>query len=182
MSEHRPGTEEALPASGLARFADSVEGVLKPFYTWIGYIGAAVMGLLILAVVYSIIGRQFGAGLPGSQELIEQSLVIIVFTVMGLEHMGHEKMTVDVVTKRFPKGVQHIIAPIIYLIVMGILVIAVWQLVGWGMRVQDREATTMGTLGLPIYPFAYLAAFGIATLVPIYLVRFLHAIDEAVKR
>ena len=151
-------------------------------YTWIAYIGAAVLGLLVLAVVYSIIGRQFGAGLPGSQEIIEQSLVIIIFTVMGLEHMGHEKMTVDVVIKHFPERLQKVIAPIIYLIAMVILAIAVWQLVDWGMRVQERGQTTMGTLSLPLYPFTYLAAFGILTLIPIYAIRFLTAIDRVVRR
>jgi TRAP-type C4-dicarboxylate transport system permease small subunit len=183
MSEHgQPETAETVPASGLARFASSFEAGLRPAYTWIAYVGAAVLGLLVLAVVYSIIGRQFGAGLPGSQEIIEQSLVIIIFTVMGLEHMGHEKMTVDVIIKRFPDRLQSAIAPIIYLIAMAILAVAVWQLVVWGLRVQDRGQTTMGTLSLPLYPFTYLAAFGIFTLIPIYLVRFLAAVDRAVRK
>ena len=108
--------------------------------------------------------------------------MIIVFTVMGLEHMGHEKMTVDVLIKHLPQRFQKIIAPIIYLIAIAILGIAVWQLVLWGMKVQDRGQTTMGTLGLPIYPFAYLAAFGIFTLIPIYVIRFLLAIDRAVRK
>jgi len=183
MSEHgHPEVEAALPASGLARFANSVEAVLKPFYTWLAYLGAAVVGLLILAVFYSIIGRQFGAALPGIQEIIEQSLVLITFLVMGLEHMGHEKMAVDVLVKHLPKRAQNIIAPIIYLIAVAILVIAVWQLAAWGIKVQDRGQSTMGTLNLPIYPFAYLATFGIATLIPIWFVRFLVSIDRAVKR
>jgi len=170
-----------MPASGLARFASSFEAFLRPIYTWLAYIGAAVLGLLVLAVVYSIVGRQFGGGLPGAQEVIEQSLVIITFTVMGLEHMGHEKMTVDVLARRLPQRAQRIIAPIIYLIAIGVLAIAVWQLVVWGMKVQDRGQTTMGTLSLPLYPFAYLGAFGIFTLIPIYLIRFLASVDRAVK-
>lgn len=183
MSEHgRPEGGQAVPASGLARFAGSMEGVMRPFYTWVAYIGAAVLGLLVLSVVYSIIGRRFGAGLNGSQEIIEQSLAIIVFTVMGLEHMGHEKMTVDIVTKHFPKRLQRIIAPIVYLLAIAILAIAVWQIVVWGIKVQDRGRTTMGALSLPLWPFAYLAAFGIATLVPIYVVRFLTSLAEAGKK
>jgi TRAP-type C4-dicarboxylate transport system permease small subunit len=183
MSEHgQPGSEAAVPASGLARFVDSAEAVLRRFYTWIAYIGAAVVGLLILAVTYSMIGRKFGAALPGTQEIIEQSLVVMIMLAMGLEHMGHEKMAVDILTSRLPKKVQKIIAPIIYAIAVAILVIAVWQVVVWGMRVQDRGQTTMGVLSLPIYPFAYLSAFGIATLVPIWFLRFLTSIDRLVKR
>jgi TRAP-type C4-dicarboxylate transport system permease small subunit len=183
MSEHGQAEAEGVqPSSGLARFADSVEAFLKPVYTWIGYIGALALGLLILAVVYAIIGRLFGASLPGTQELIEQGLVIMIFTVMGIEHMGHEKMAVDIVTNHLPKRVQKVIAPFVYAVAVVILVIAVWQLVSWGMKVQDRGQTTMGVLSLPIYPFAYLSAFGMATLIPIWLVRFLNSIDRAVKR
>ncbi len=182
MSEHGQAEPEAAPVSSLGRFVASVERLLKPFYTWVAYIGAAALGLLILAVTYSIIGRQFGAALPGSQELIEQALVIMTFTVVGLEHMGHEKMTVDVITRRFPQSVQKTVAPIIYAIAVAILVMATWQLAVWGMKVQDRGQSTMGSLSLPVYPFAYLATFGMATLIPIWLLRFLTSIDRAVRR
>jgi len=175
------GAEVPAAASGLSRFVDSAEALLKSFYDWMAYLGAAALALLILAIIYSIIGRQFGAALRGSQEIIEQSLLVIVFLAMGSEHMGHEKMAVDVLTARLPRRAQQVIAPIIYAVAVAILVIAVWQLVVWGMQVQDRGQTTMGVLALPIYPFIYLAAFGTATLVPIWLLRFLGSIDEAVK-
>ena len=176
-----PEAEAPPPASGLARFADSAEAVIRPFYTWLAYLGAAALGALILAIMYSIIGRQFGAALPGSQELIEQALVLMVFLAMGMEHMGHEKMTVDVLTRHLPRRVQKIVAPIIYALSVAILVIVVWQLVVWGKSVQDRGQTTMGVLALPIYPFAYLSAFGMTTLVPLWLIRLLRSIDEAVR-
>jgi TRAP-type C4-dicarboxylate transport system permease small subunit len=183
MSEHgQPEAVAAGPASGLARFADSFEALIKPFYRAVAYIGAAAMGLLVLMILYSVFARVFGSSMPGSQELTEQGLVVIVFTLMGFEHLGHEKMIVDVLVNKFPKRLREIVAIIIYLIATGILVIAVWQLIRWGMKVQDRGQTTMGALSLPVYPFSYLSAFGIATLVPIYLIRLLHAIDEAVKR
>lgn len=183
MSGHGPDEPAAtLPTTSLGRFANSIEVFLKPVYTWIAYVGAAVLGLITLAIVYSIIARQFGAPLPGTQELIEQSLVVMIFAAMGLEHMGHEKMSVDVLCRLLPQRMQKIIAPIIYAIAVAILVIAVWQLVSWGMRVQSRGQTTIGVLGLPLYPFAYFSAFGIATLIPIWLGRFLNSIDRAVKR
>jgi TRAP-type C4-dicarboxylate transport system permease small subunit len=182
MSGHGPAEAPAtLPTTSLGRFANSIEAFLKPIYTWIAYIGAAVLGLITLAIVYSIIGRLFGAPLPGTQELIEQSLVVMIFAAMGLEHMGHEKMSVDVLCNHLPKKVQSIVAPIIYAIAVAILVIAVWQLVSWGIRVQGRGQTTIGVLALPLYPFAYLSAFGIATLIPIWLSRLLKSIDRAVK-
>ncbi len=184
MSEHgRPEAEAAVPASGLARFASSLEGRLRPVYTWLGYIGALVLGLLIIAMMYSIIGRRFfNSPLPGSADIIEMSLLVMTALVIGIEHLGHEKMTVDVLTKHFPKRLQDILAPAIYLIAIGILCVAVWQLIVWGIKIQDRGETTSGTLALAKYPFAYLAAFGLFTMIPIYLARFLAALGKAVKR
>lgn len=183
MAGHAPPeAETALPASGLTRIANSCEVVLRRVYTWIAYAGAAALGLLILAIMYAIIGRQFGATLPGVREIIEQSLVVIVFAVMGLEHMGHEKMTVEILVRHLPQRAQKIIAPIIYALAVAILVIAVWELVSWGGRMYDQGRTTMGTLSLPIWPFAYLSAFGIATLVPIWFLRFLVSVDRAVRK
>ena len=116
MSAHGPPEAHAPPpATALGRFANSMDAFLRPFYTWLCYVAAAVLGLLILTILYSIIGRRLGAALPGSQEIIEQSLVIIVFGAMGLEHMGHEKMSVDVIARHLPKRVQMVIAPIIYI-------------------------------------------------------------------
>ncbi len=48
---------------------------------------------------------------------------------IGVEHLGHEKMTVDAITVQLPKKMQAVVAPIIFFLVMVMLVIAVWQLV-----------------------------------------------------
>jgi TRAP-type C4-dicarboxylate transport system permease small subunit len=184
MSEHgQPEVEAALPASGLTRFASSIEAVYTPIYTWLSYVGAAVLALLVLAMMYSVFGRRFfGSPLPGSSDIIEMSLLIMTMTVLGLEHMGHEKMTVDAVLNRLPRRFQDVVAPIVYFIAIVILCIAVWQLIAWGIKVQGRGETTPGTLGLPKYPFAYLCALGIFTLIPIYLVRFLNSLAKVVKK
>jgi hypothetical protein len=55
-------------------------------------------------------------------------------------------------------------------------------LIKWGIKIQARGETTPGTLKLPKYPFIYLAAFGVLTLVPIYVGRLLNALDKVVKK
>jgi hypothetical protein len=81
-----------------------------------------------------------------------------------------------------PKRVQAIIRPIIYFLGAAVLCLAVWQLIKWGIKIQARGETTPGTLKLPKYPFIYLAAFGVLTLVPIYVGRLLNALDKVVKK
>jgi TRAP-type C4-dicarboxylate transport system permease small subunit len=183
MSEHgQPGGEAALPATGLTKFANSIEAFYKPIYTWLGYIGAGALGGLVLIMFYAIIARRFlNAPMKGSVEVTQVALAVMTATVLGAEHMGHEKMTVDVIIKRFPARAQAIIAPIIYILAIGILCIACWQLVVLGNTYREA-GQTLRNLDLFIYPFTYLLALGIFTLIPIYVVRFLKAIDAAVKK
>ncbi|MCE5252688.1 MAG: TRAP transporter small permease [Actinomycetia bacterium] len=180
MSQHeQPEGATAVAATGLGRCANAIEAFMKPVYTWFGYFSALVLGLLILAMVYSVIGRRFfDSPLQGSGDIIEMSMLLLTFGAMGLEHMGHEKMTVGVLADHLPKRVQAIIEPIIYFLCVAILCMAVWQLIRWGIKIQGRGETTPGTLRLPKYPFAYVAAFGMFTLVPIYVGRLLHAAER----
>ena len=108
MNDHgRPEGDAALPASGLVRFADSFEALLRKIYTPISWVGAATLAALVVAMFYSVIARRFfNSPLEGSGDIIEMSLLIMTATVLGLEHLGHEKMTVDILIKRFSKKAQ----------------------------------------------------------------------------
>lgn len=183
MSEHgQPEGEAALPATGLTRFAGRIEAAYRPIYTWLGYIGAGVLGALVLVMFYAILARRFfNAPLKGVTELQQLALVAMTFTVLGVEHMGHEKMTVDVIIRRFPEKAQAVIAPIVYLLSIGILAVACWQLVVLANTYREAGQTTRN-LDVVLYPFTYLAAFGIFTLVPIYVVRFLRSLGAVVKK
>ena len=183
MSEPgRPDAQAVMPASGLTKFADSIEAFIKPIYKWLAYIGAAVLAGLVLAMVWSIIGRRFlNAPLKGSTEITQLALAVMTFMVLGLEHMGHEKMTVDLVIKHFSKRAQAIIAPIVYLLAIAIFCILCWQLVVLARTYQEANQT-LRNLDVPIYPFAYLAAFGILTMIPIYIARLLKSLDTLVVK
>jgi TRAP-type C4-dicarboxylate transport system permease small subunit len=165
------------PATILGKVANGIESFIRPVYRWLGYLGALVIGLLVVAMVYSAVGRYVGHPLSGATDIIEMGLL-----ATGIEHMGHEKMTVEVIVKLFPKKAQAILAPIMFALVIVILVVAIWQLTKLGIKIQDRGELTKDVLHLPKYPFVYLITFGVFTLVPIYLARFLASIDRLVKR
>jgi TRAP-type C4-dicarboxylate transport system permease small subunit len=179
MSEQEhSGGEIAIPAAGLSKCANAIEAFIKPIYTWLGYVGALILAALVVAMVYSVIARRFfNAPLQGSGDIIEMSMLLLTFATIGLEHMGHEKMTVEIVADHLPKRFQAILRPVIYFLGVAVLCMAVWQLIRWGIKIQDRHETTPGTLKLPKYPFVYVAAFGMLTLIPIYVCRFLRSID-----
>ena len=180
MSEHgRPEGDAALPASGLVRFADSFEALLAKIYRPIAWVGAAALAGLVAAMFYSVIARKFfNSPLEGSGDIIELSLLIMTATVLGLEHLGHEKMTVDILINKFSKKARAVIAPFIYAAAAAMLCVAFYELLLFAGKLLERNETTPGVLELPKWPFAYLIAFGILTLIPIYLVRILRSIGQ----
>lgn len=170
------------PATVLGKVADGIEKFIRPIYRWLGYAGGLVIGLLVVAMTYSAIGRYVNHPLNGSTDIIEMGLLVMIALAMGIEHMGHEKMTVDAISRLLPKKMQAVLAPIIFLLVLVIMGFAIYYLIKLGLKLQDRGEVTKGTLHLPKYPFVYIISFGMITLVPIYLARFLHSIDRLVKR
>ncbi len=184
MSEHGhpPDSEVVEPATCWARSPTASRGFIEPVYRWLGYAGALVIALLVIAMTYSAIGRYVNHPLNGSTDIIEMGLLVMIALAMGIEHMGHEKMTVDALSKLLPRKMQAVLAPIIFLLVLVIMVIAIYYLIKLGIKMQDRGEVTKGTLHLPKYPFVYIISFGMITLVPIYLARLLHSIDRLVKR
>ena len=119
----------------------------------------------------------------GRPRLTQLGLVLMTFLVIGFEHMGrHEKMTVDIVSKHLPaEECRTIIQPIIYFLGIAIFCILCWQLVVLGHTYQDAHQTTRN-VPVPIYPFTYVAAFGIFTMIPIFVMRFLRSLDGLVKK
>jgi TRAP-type C4-dicarboxylate transport system permease small subunit len=184
MSEHGqpPDCADEAPATGLGRVAKGIEGFITPVYRWVGYASALTIGLLVVAMIYSAFGRYLGHPLNGSGDIIQYGFLIIIALALGAEHLGHEKMTVDAISKLLPKKVQAWLEPIIFLLVIGILSVAVWQLIVHGVDLVHRGEVTRGTLHLKKWPFDFLIAFGVFTVIPIYLVRFLQSIDRLVKR
>lgn len=183
MSAHgRPEPAAAPPATVLGRSANSIESFIKPAYTWLGYLGAVTLGLLVLAMFYSIVARTlFNAPLAGSTEITQLALVLMVAFVFAIEHMGFEKMTVDILVKRFPAKMRAVIAPAVYLLILVALCVVCWQLIKLGNTYREA-GQTLRNVPVPIYPFTYLLVLGFVTLIPIYLVRFLRALDAAVKK
>ncbi len=184
MSEHghHPGGEAIEPATALGKVANGIEHFIRPIYKWMAWGGALVLSALTVTMIWSAIGRYLDRPLEGATDIIEMSLLLMLTFAAGFEHMGHEKMTVDVLYKVLPKKSQAVLAPIIFTLVVAILCIAVFYMVKLGVKMQGRGEVTKGILHLPKYPFVFAISFGVFTLIPIYVSRVLHSIDRLVKR
>jgi len=179
---HPPRGAAAVPATFLGRAGQGIDRFIAPIYKWLGYLAAAVIFALVVAMCYSAFGRYLNHPLNGSGDIMQYGLLVMVALALGVEHMGREKIVVDAVVRLFPKKVQQVVEPIIHLLVVAILIIAIWQLIKHGITLYERHELTKGTLHLPKAPFCFIMAFGMFTLLPIVTARLLWAVDRLVKR
>jgi len=172
--------ERALSKAG--RAASYLEKLLSPISTWFSYVGATVLGGLVIMLVVSIIARRvFNSPLKGPFELTELSLVAITFCLLAFDNLRHESMVIEVLVKRFPARSRDILRAIIHFLATAMLGVLSWQLIVQAIRVQGFHQTTR-ILAIPIYPFVYLAAFAILLLTVVYLRHFLVSLDKVIKR
>jgi TRAP-type transport system small permease protein len=170
------------PRTIFGRIGRRLDMIVTPASTYFAYIGAAVLGFLVLMLIYSIIARRvFVSPLSGSFEMTELSLAVITFAALAYHLLRHEVMTVDIIERYIPKTARGVLEVIIKFLTVCMLGILCWQLIVQGIRVQGFHQTTR-FLRIPIYPFLYLGAVGIFVLGLVYLRYFLFSLDRVVKR
>jgi TRAP-type transport system small permease protein len=175
-------TMKKSESSGAGKIAGGLEKIMGPVSAWGAYIGAAILGMLVLMLIYSIIARRvINVPLKGSMEMTELALGVITFFTLAFDSLKGESMVVELITERFPRRCQDIIGAIIRLLSTGILGILCWQLIVQGMRLYGYHQTTT-LLSIPVYPFLYIAAFGTFLLAVIYLMHFLYSLDKAWRK
>lgn len=174
---------EKIPISmGIRKAAIYFDKVISPISTYTAYVGSAVLGFLVLMLIYSIIGRRFfDTPLKGSFEMTELCLVAIAFTLLAYHCLNHEVMTVEVIERHFPQRFREILEVVIRFLTISMLMVLCWQLIVQGIRVQGFHQTTR-VLQIPIYPFLYLAALGTFLLANVYVKHFLYSLDRVVNK
>lgn len=183
MPEGNPAREHMIVTGTVfGSIGRKLDLVTTPLSKYLAYIGAGVLGFLVLMLLYSIVARRaFNSPLSGSFEMTELSLAVIIFTALAYHLLRHEVMTVDIIERYFPKKARGILEVIIKFLTVCMLGILCWQLIVQGIRVQGFHQTTR-YLRIPIYPFLYLGAAGVLVLALVYLRYFLFSLDRVIKR
>lgn len=176
------GIKRESPPSGIGKAAGYLDRILTPVSTYVAYVGAAVLGGLVLMLMYSIVARRlFNAPLKGSFEMTELALVLITFLILAYDSLKGESIIVDIIVSYFPKRARGITAAVIHFLATVMLGILSRQLIVQAIRVHNYGQTTP-MLELPVYPFIYVAAFGTILLTVVYLKHFLNSLSLAVSK
>jgi TRAP-type transport system small permease protein len=172
--------EESAPVR-VGKTAAFTRRIMTPAATCAAYVGASVLGLMVLMLIYTIIARRaFNAPLKGSLVLTALALGVITFLILAYDSLKGESMIVEIIIDRFPAKARSIIGVIIHFLSAAMLGVLCWQLLVQAGRYMGFHQTT-ATLAIPIYPFLFLAAFGILLLTLVYVMHFFESLDKLRK-
>lgn len=149
--------------------------------------GYWVLFVLMFLTVGDVIGRYLAgkipgfSPIPGTFELTEFALVVVVFAAIGYTQVCGEHISIDVLTSHFPKRVQAILNSIMYLLCIGGFALIAWQSLVYAGRLIEGHNIS-GTLSIPVYPFLIIVAIGSIIYCLALLVSFLKNLAKAVKR
>lgn len=125
----------------------------------IGAMTLVMMLMVLLTVVDVTLRRVFNSPLAFSLELMELGLVIVVWGSVLYSTSRERHISIDVLVTRFPVKARRFFRLAFDLVSALLLFLIGWQSVIYAMGhgARFRESAT---LGVPIFPFILIVAFG----------------------
>jgi TRAP-type C4-dicarboxylate transport system permease small subunit len=148
--------------------------------------GYFILFILMFLTVGDIIGRKlagtvsFMNPIPGTFEMTEYALIVIVFASIGYTQLRGEHISIDVITSHLPKRAQAILDCIMYLASAAMFALVAWQSFVYAGRLHAGHNVS-AVLSIPQYPFAIIVAIGSIIYCLAVLVSFLVNLAKAVK-
>jgi TRAP-type mannitol/chloroaromatic compound transport system permease small subunit len=129
-------------------------------------LGSVGMMVSMLICVADVVGTNFfGWPVPGTLEITESTMVLIVFGALAYTQQKRGHIRVELLhgymsprMKSFMDAVTHALA-FVFFVLLG------WQSVGELIYSWEIRESTMGTIRFPLYPARFLLAAGTALLI-----------------
>ena len=166
----------------LERVAKYINTFMLPISRVLSAVGLVAMILVVIITVVGVFSRRFfDMPIRGLRDITILGLSIMVFLPMARCTLNDGHISMNIFTSKFPKSLQTIVETIILFIVIGTLSIFTWQLLLYGLRLQESGQTTI-LLGAPLFPFLYLATLGSLMMTIAFLAKFLSSLDAILRR
>ena len=166
----------------LGKLVKTIEKAAHPVSRLFNYSGAGFLFLLMFLVTVHVIGRYIVAfPIPGSVELIEFLMVLVVFLGLAECAITRGNVSVDLFVDLMPKKARAVIDAF-----TSLLSIAIVSLIAWQSAVQAKilfqSGHVSGVLHIPHYPFAIVMVFGWAAFDLVLIGHFFEFLGRALKK
>lgn len=166
----------------LNRAAHFLERVAHPLSRVINNVGIGLVMVMMLLTVMDVSLRYlFNRPIPGAFELTGFMMAILVFFALAYTAIQRGHITIDLVVSRLPQRIQAVIYSITYFLSLGLFSLVTWRNVLQAKTTWLRSDVSADLL-IPIAPFAFLVALGLAVLSLVLLVNLLHSLAQAVRK
>jgi TRAP-type C4-dicarboxylate transport system permease small subunit len=145
-------------------------------------IGIIVLGAMMFLTAIDVILRYiFNRPVPGSYELTQFMMAIVV--PFGIAYCAYAEghVNVDLIITRFSKRVQNILGIITSLFSLGLFILITWQNLKY-VKEQFESKLTSAVLLIPVYPFVFLVALGIAVFCLVLFRDIMKYMDKGAER
>lgn len=123
----------------------------------LGYIAAAALFAMMLLTFADVVGRKFVSSIPGSLEVTELLMLVVIFVGLPLASLKGEHVFFDLLDQFLPEHLRRWQARIANGICAVLLLGAAWLVYGRAGRTAEQGDIT-AQLQIGIAPFQYLAA------------------------
>lgn len=127
-------------------------------FTWIA---TGVLGLMVLLVVSHISGRfLFNKPIPGTIELVEMAIVVVVFFALAYTEVRKGHVQIELLVSRLPAGARRILATVMYFFGAAFFIIVAWRVALLMWSYLFPSIRTSDILDIPFAPFIFVIAIG----------------------
>jgi TRAP-type transport system small permease protein len=166
----------------LEKVAEYIRKVVLPVSRILGDVSMIPVVFMTLLIVVDVLSRRFlNAPIKGSKDMTELAFSISVFLPLAWCAVKGGHVDLDVLVMRFPRKLRLNIEVAVLLLTTLMLGVLSWQLAAYGVRLQNMNQET-AVLGIPVFPFLYLAAVGSIFLTLVYLTNLLSSLGNALRR
>jgi len=146
---------------------------------WVGLIGFLIM--MLITTVDVIGAKLFLHPVFGALDIVMQVQLIAMSFAVATTLIAGRHVAVEFFIPLLPKPLQRVVDVFVNLLGFALFLVLVWRLTEYAYSLQIQNELTP-TARIPLYPFAYGAAFACIPVCLVYLYHLLASIVRLVKR
>lgn len=138
-----------------------IESLIHTLTSAARVIATVFLSMMILLISVDVVGRYiFNRSIKGAVDIIEETLVFIVFFTTAEVAANREHIKVELITNLFPEKTQKILYCFTSFGCLVIAAIIAWQVGERGWALIQRPTLTTPNLEWPLGPFYLVASLG----------------------
>ncbi len=155
-----------------------LERLVYAISNWFANIGVAFMLALVAVSFIDIIGgKLFNQRVPGLFEIVGFLDAVMIAFMAGLAQYFHTHIRVDTLASKFPLRTQTVVSSFIYLVLLCMFTVLVWQLFKLGLSFKANNEHSL-TLRLPLFYVGFAIAIGLIPQCFVLLLQFIESVGR----